>query len=246
MAEEKVEKKENEVGDAPAAPPVAADAHDDEDQDIELIKKMLVKYMGDGEYGPSEEECGVAKEAIEAYKEMGMDQKEAEEAAVHAVKLAKHMAKKGLSGAPSEPPAAPGEQPQQQEESEEVEESGDQPSPDKLKDEKQIEAMRQENLKLKGELASFKEAARKGELETYLEQKMAKTKMPTSVTKGFKESVKDLKSKEQIDASWEIYSAGIKAGGVVAKHINFNEAVSPEKQTAVGGKSFSFTGITKE
>lgn len=240
MAEEKEPKVEGKE-DAPAAPPAAADAHGDEDQDIALIQKMLKKYLGDGAEEASKEECGVAKEAMEAYKEMGYGEKEAEEAAAHAVKLAKHMSKKGIA---AEPPA---EEPAEPQEAEPAIES-EQPAPDKAKAEsaKKMEAMRKENLTLKGELAAFKEAARKGELATYLDQKMSATKLATSVTKGFKESIKDLKSKEQIDSSWEIYSAGIKAGGVVAKHINFTEAVTPEKQTAVGGKSFNFTGITKE
>jgi hypothetical protein len=235
MSEEKM--KQDDV--APAAAP---EKHDDEAQDVELIKKMLKKYMGDDVQEASEEECGIAKEALEAYKEMGYSEEEAEEAAAHAVKLAKHMAGKAAAAPADEKAPMPAEQ----------EEAG-QPSPAQLKPEakkeseesEKVESMRNEIIQLKGELSAFKEAARKGELATYLDEKMAKTKLSGLVTKGFKESLKELKSKEQIDQAWDIYSAGFKSGGAVARQINFTEAHQPEKTIAVGNKASMFEGIIK-
>jgi hypothetical protein len=70
-----------------------AEDHDDVEKDKALIMDMIRQYLG-GEEDADDEMTKMAKEAYEAYKEMGYEKEEAMKAAGHAMKLAKHMAKK--------------------------------------------------------------------------------------------------------------------------------------------------------
>lgn len=71
--------------------------HADAEQDKALIAQMIKKHLGDD--SDNEEVSQKCNEAIEAYKEMGYGKKEAVEAAMHSMKLAKHMAAKQCQAA---------------------------------------------------------------------------------------------------------------------------------------------------
>ena len=79
--------------------------HDDEDEDKELIKSMLSKYVGGPDH--SDEECQAMKQALEHAKEMGLEGKEAEACAGHAMKMAKHVAAKEAKAKEEAAAAAP-------------------------------------------------------------------------------------------------------------------------------------------
>jgi hypothetical protein len=151
----------------------------DEQQDVELIKKMIAQYMGD-ESDASDEECGVVKEAYEAYKEMGDEEEEAGKKAVGHLKLAKHLAAK--------------------KETKQVEESK------KESDEKHKESM----ISLKAENSKLREALKKIELNNLVESLCAKSKLPVHITKAFKEAIGVPKSAEEVGKSWKLFEAGLK------------------------------------
>lgn len=211
-------------------------AHSDEQQDMELIKKMISKYLGDGEVSP--EECGMTKEAYEAYKEMGVKEEEAEEKAVSALKLARHMASKKKEAKPEE------ENPDQKPVEEKKE--ADEKDPSKLKAESEtVESLRSELLKLKGELSKFHESQKVQELESYLDKKCKESKLSMDVTKKFKESLGKVKSKDQIDSMWKIFLEGYNSQA--KQKTDWSYVVTPEKETLAERKpKFDLSGILKD
>lgn len=174
------------------APKADGEGHDDAAKDKELIKAMLKKHLGD-EANPEQE--AHAYEAYEAYVAMGHKKEEAAEDAAKAMKLAKHMAAK-----------------------KEVDEGAkkkenDDADDDESKKEGDMEAKESEILKLKGEIAALREKDAKDELDKYIDAKLADSKLPRSVTKSFRESMGDVKTREAFDRSYDVYMQGYKAAG---------------------------------
>lgn len=238
--EKKMEGEEKKQADAPAA-------HDDEQQDKDLIMDMLKKHGLIGEKKEGEEteesdeseECGDMKkhamEAVEAYKEMGYSEEEAMEAAGHAMKLAKHMAAK----------------------KKEAEESGEESMPkgkeEKPEDEEKHEAEESEEakkkeseiLKLRGEVARLKEAQKKIDLDKHIDKKLAESKLPMSVTKKIKESIGEVKSEKDFDKAYSLFMEGYKAVGNGGEAITL-AFVETEKTVEQKDGAFSFANCITE
>lgn len=227
----------------------AAD-HDDADQDVALIKQMIKKYMGDGKddgkedeeeseahhesedeaMGPTKEEVGVVKEAYEAHKEMGYGEEEAAEKAVHQLKFAKHMASKKEAH----------KQTECEDESEAHHESENESEAHK-QNEKHKESM----IRLKAENAKLKESLKKIEVNNHVDSLCKKSKLPSHITKSFKEAIGTPKTVEEVNKSWKLFEAGLKKadeelGGFAGL------VISPEKETRAAGKSSLFDGVMKD
>lgn len=179
--------------------PVDSATHDDAAQDIELIKSMLKKAFGSDE-DPSEEECGMAKEAIEAYGEMGDDKEKAMEKALEFMKASKHMAAKHAEKAQE----AAEEKPEKDEEEKPADEKPAVKESAKIAD---------ENIKLKGELARYKEQDKKRAVLNHVDKICKESKRSNSYTAEFKSVVKDAKSVEEVNKAWTLFEAGRKASG---------------------------------
>ena len=181
---EKEEKKEEALD--------AEKNHSDVEQDKELIMQMLKKYVGEDEN--IEEAYKIAREAFESYLEMGNEKDKALEKCESYIELAKHMAKKSEAKKESEEKSE--EKPEEEKkESESVESK---------------ESLKSEIVKLKGEIAALKEAAQKRELEEYIDSSLQKSGLSRSVTKVFKESVKDIKNKNEFDRLFKVFVDGFK------------------------------------
>lgn len=172
-------------------------------QDKELIKKMLVKHLGEE---PNEEVMKHAHEAYMAACGSGMKQDEACETVGHAMKMAKimhaHQAKQAESkdeAKPEDKEDAPKEaQVEEKKEAEEVKESAATPA--------------DEVIKLRGEVASLKESIKKRELLDYVDVKLAETKLPRAHTKTIKESLTACRSEAEVDQKITLFLEGFKAG----------------------------------
>lgn len=164
-------------------------AHDDEEQDKALILDMLKKHglVKEGEEAEAMEAEKAAKHYLAAYKACGYDAKEAAERACEAMKCAKHAHEAHESEAKKESEAE-----EKKHESEAKKESA-------------------EILKLKGENAKLVEKLAKIEVETYLDKKLKESRLPMSVTKKFKESVKAFKSKADVDEKFNLFIEGYKS-----------------------------------
>jgi len=216
----------------------AADGeHDDAAQDMELIKKMLDEYVGkaDGDDGHSNETMKMAYEAYEAYKEMGHKEEEAMKMAGSAMKLAKHMAGKKEAAETDEADEA--------EESDEADADGKK-KPDENQecgDEKdgKMKKMESEMLRLKGRLALVEADKKKSEAYLYMEDKLAKSKQPNSITKAFREAAKGkIKSKEDVDSQWQSFANGVEAQkqGEAVDNVFFTEkGITASDETENGG-----------
>lgn len=223
---------------APAGPDQAVEEatpeapHDDEAQDIELIKKMIAKYMGDSEV--SAEECGIVKEAHEACKEMGMEGEEAEKGAVAHLKMAKHMAAKKEAGKVEE---AKKDEEEKAEEAAKVEEAAEKKEEEKVK-----ESM----ISLKAENAKLKESLRKIEIAAHLDKVCRESKLPKAVTTAFRESVETPKSVDEINKAWKLFERGFKSTTAVGESFLEGLFVTPEKQVITETKAGLFDGVFKK
>lgn len=251
---EKKEMEKKEAGgemDAPSSDKTSADGagdgatddggqpHADVDQDAELIKKMIAKYLSADEMA-SEEECGVVKEAYEACKEMGMGEGEAAQHAVHQLKLAKHMASKQMQavdvdakkGVVGGGPAEEAEPMMQAEE----------PKDEKVKE--SAVTLAGENAALKAKIAMYE----RGDV---IDKMCKEAKWETKTSNDFKALaiVKEAKSVQEIEKLFKMYEAGYKTQRA-AGTMSFTEGVfiQPEKAApqATGGKAGLFDGVAKK
>ena len=184
--------------------------HDDAAQDVELIKKMLDEYLGKEE-GASEEEVAemekMAKEAFEGYKEMGYSEDEAMKAAGHAMKLSKHMAAKMSKKAEADGEAKEEESKKMHQE-ECDEEKHEEKKEAAMKQEEKAKKMEAEIIALKGKLALLETNAKKTEIAKYVDQKLSESKMAKSFTKKFLEAAGEIKSKEDFETKWKLFTGG--------------------------------------
>jgi hypothetical protein len=206
--EEKKEEKEMEKKEAEGVDHDGG--HDDAEQDKALIAKMLKKHLGDD---ATEEDMQSAQEAYEhLMKADGMKHDEAMKMAAGHMKLAKAMlakkeaAKKEAEEKKAEADKADKEDKMMDESAEEKKEEGKKES---------------EFLRLKGEVASLREALRKQDVEKHLEKKLAQSGLPRTVTKAFKESIGQPKTEAEIDRALAIFMEGYKATRGLSGALNF-------------------------
>lgn len=190
------------------------DGDDDADQDRELLKSFLAKYLGDGH---DEETYEMAKEAIGAAKELYEDENEAMKCAGHSMQMAKHMAGK-KEGAPA--PAPGGENPAPKPPKAPAPAAGQPPAqkqagdPSNLSPESKKESDR--IVKLTAENASLKEKIRKMELtgvEGTLDRMLRESGLPMSATKKFREAIGEPKNEDEIKKSLKIFKEAYGSGG---------------------------------
>lgn len=215
------------------------DVHADAAQDEELIKKMIAKYMGDGEV--SSEEAAIVKEAYEAHKEMGLEAEEAGAKACEYLKASKHMAAKREAAAAKEASAGSedGQDDEKDEQDKQEESCGKESSVKESAQKSEIEKLREENAKLKGETAAFKEAQRKGALASHIEKVCKESKLHNTVTADFKKLVESAKSVEEVDKAWKIFHEGYRARKAGSEGLDFSGMVVDVEKTSftesVGG-----------
>lgn len=263
---EAVEKKEAiEIADDEGA--AAADsAHDDKAQDVELIKKMIAEYIGDDGDVKSEEMDeadmeskeklmaemeSLAKEAYEAHMEMGCEKEEAMEKAKDAVKLAHHMAKKAEAapaddGKDKEPDADADDKKADAEEACEKKESDDKDEDDKKQESDRVKSLEKQLLEAKGVIAKIKAKEAKVEVERYVDTKLSESKLSKQYTKSFLEAAGEIKSKEDFDSKWKIFTAAQKDQVVVDYGLLMEKAVSVDAlETKSTGKSLDFSNVAE-
>lgn len=217
----------------------AEPAHSDEEQDKELIRKMIAEYLGE-EMLDEEEVMKMAKEAYEAYREMGYEADKAMEAAGHAMKLAKHMSAK------EKQEAKEGEEKKEACEQDakhvDVIVDGDHNGEEEEKPEDEEKADAKESatvLKLKAEVAALREQMRGITVERHLEQTLRESGLPRSVTAVFREHLGTPKTTKEIDEKFKLFLETYKATkGSATDGLPF--VVSTEKHERGGGADMSF------
>ena len=237
------EAKQNEAEDEVAGDP----AHADEEQDIELIKKMIAEYLGEEEMGEAETETyhELAKEAYESYKEMGYSEDEAKQAAGHALKLAKHMAAK--QGDQKQEEACEDEAKQNESEDEVKQtESKEEESETKESLKTRITKLEEKLLEARGALAAMKLTLNKSEVEKYVETKLKESKRPVAITKAFRESAGKIVSKSDFDTKWAVFCEGIKnSRAAVDFGALFTEKAPVKEDGSTAGKTLDFSNCAE-
>lgn len=240
-APEKEEKKDEEkpAEAAPADAEGAPEKHDDAAQDMELIKQMLDEYLGKEAYGEADIEA--CKQAMTAAMEMGKHSKEeAMKMACQAMKMAGYMQKHEAAKKEAEaakPVDATPETKAEEPAGEPKKESSEAAVVESDKRVKELEAKLAEQA---GVIATLRESTKKVDLEKHLESVCQKSGMPREATKLFRESVGELKSKEQIDGAWKLFEGGYKSsrGG---EAVDLSDVfVQPEKAAPIKSESVGF------
>lgn len=241
-SKKKVKEAEGEGDDA---------GHADAGKDKELIKSMLDKHVGKDAHDDEDAEC--MKQAIEAYKEMGMESEAAHEAAGQHVKAAKIMKQKqgeaenedeGKEDADgdsdddvSAKPAAPGKKkPADKEEDEsEADESKEDESESEESEEKKESAKKV--VKLTAENAVLKERLAKHDLEKHIEKKLSESGLPRKYTDKIREAAKDSKSAAEFEKILKVFSEARK---LAESDLSFSDTFeTPEKTVTADGEAGS-------
>lgn len=243
------EKKEKEAKEAAEAKAKEADGnqgdeqgggdHKDAAQDMALIKQMMAKYLGGD--AVADEEAAIVKEAYEAHKEMGLKDDEAGSKACEYLKASKHMAAKREAAAQQEAAkeASAGSESCSDDKKNEADksvESKETAKESSVKKESaapaksEIEKLKEENAKLAGELASFRESDKKKSVQSHVEKLCKESKLTQTVTASFKKLVESAKSVEEVDKTWAVFQEGYRS----------------KKSTAEGGLDFGNMVIESE
>lgn len=249
-------------GDTTPAPDAAAPAkHDDEQQDIELIKKMIAEYLGD-DAKEAPEAMQMATEALGCYREMGYSEEEAMKCAGHSMKLAKHLgekkAKQEAMEAEAKEAAAKAEAakeamtPSAEEESKK--EAADAPASEKKESDVKEAAVEEkkesapakeaaEVARLAGENAKLRETIAKRELADHLEKTLRESGLPMSATKSFRKLVEGAKNQKEIDEKFSSFKEAFvsAAGAGEGSSSGFAFAVEKSVGSAGGGTGSGFS-----
>jgi hypothetical protein len=215
------------AGGAPEAKEAGDDGHDDAAQDKELIKSMLKKHLGKDKDGkdqePSEADMKLAGECMKMAKAKGLEGEEAEKEAVAAMG---HVQSYGAM----KQAEAEAEESEESDESEESTESESEETDEASETEEsaapvaELEALKKDNVKLRGKVAMYEKADRKREIAAHLDKILADSGEERKVTNAFREalSLEKVKSKEEIDERWKDFQEGYRMG---RQEVGFNDIV---------------------
>lgn len=230
--EESAQHEDEGAADAGASDDVAADdekggEHDDADQDEELIKSMLDKYVGDPQH--SDDDKAMAKEAYQSAKEAGLEGKEAEKAAGYAMKMAKQkQAKESKAAMEAE------EKAQQEAGGLDVKAKPVGDAGSAAKDQKSKESAGGNTVvKLTAEVARLSSELEAIRLEKHMDKALRESKLPMSATKKFRECVKNVRSVKDFDSKLGIFKEAYGLRGDAQSEGGF--ILSAEKQGGSDG-----------
>lgn len=191
--------------------------HDDAGQDKALIAKMLDEYVDSGEAlsdGEREAMESIAMEAYQAHKEMGKESKDALTHAGEAMKLARHMAKKEAAAEESRKAA---EAAAAKDKEDKDKECGAGEDKDKNKEsnraselEKELAAANKKLLEANGRLAALEVGGKKAELDSHVDKTLKESGQPVAITKRFRETAGEFKSREDFDSKWKIFFEAVR------------------------------------
>jgi hypothetical protein len=219
--EKKNMSKQKQVDEKPADGKTA-DPHTDKDQDVELIKSMIKKYMGDK--AASEEEEAEIKKMAAAYKSMGAESMEAAyEAAMKHFKAAKLMKADECKAKEEEAGKLP------------VADKKDGDKDDKEESEKkEEESEKKESDALRARVAALEEKLLEKELNEHIENVLRESKLSMKATKIFKEGLGKIKTKTDFDKKFndfkEMYLA---VKGELESGLNPEKIVNVDSKPAI-------------
>lgn len=237
----------------PEAAAVDGEKHDDEAQDIELIKKMISKYLGDDkgieESGAHAEATKIAQECYAKAKEKGMDHETAMKCAEVAIEVAKGRSMESEESEESEEKKeseVTESEDKKDDEVKECKESDDKDEDDKKKESEVKEAA--QVVALTGKVAFLETELKKFRLEKHLEELCEKAGLPMMATKKFKalEAVKTARSEKELGTLMNVFKESWTLGGGEAAGV-YDFVIQTEKTTFKegNGSKISFEDCLK-
>jgi hypothetical protein len=210
--------------------------HADEKQDIELIKKMIAKYMGDGDGQVKESEAqeaqGIAHECMKQALEMGMSKEEALKCAEAGMRAAKKLAAANESVEAESESKEEAEAVEAEAEAKESKEALEKKESNVIKMTARIALLESENLKLK--------------TEKHLETLCVESGLPMAATKAFRtmESVKSAKTVAELDKIMKVFKEGFGHSSSGKADSMYSFVTTTEKttnQNSSSGKALDFS-----
>lgn len=206
--------------------------HADADQDAELIKSMLDKYVGQPDH--SDDDKQAMKQALKSAQEAGLEGKEAEKAAGYSIKMAKQAAMKQAKqaeesqheadagpGMDAKGPASVGN-PGSAKGMQKAKESAKAPD---------LVRLTAENARLQSELSVLK-------LEKHMDKALRESKLPMSATKKFRECAKGVASVKEFEEKLAVFKEAYSLRGEAQDEPGF--ILTAEKQ---GGSEDGAAGL---
>ncbi len=249
---------EHESEDAEDADGSGSDGdHDDADADVELIKKMINEYLGDGSKGlePHESEAlhSLAKQAMHAHKEMGHKEEEAYQKAGDAIALAHHLGqkqkakqaesededapappKKGTKPAPKK--SAPSGDADASDDGEESEHESEHENEKKESNRKPKDKL----LEAEGRIAALEAELKTVKVDGYVDKKLKESKLQSSITKKFREAAGPFKSHKDFDDKFKIFQEGVSNA---TRDVDWGLMMEKASTSEDGGRDGSTKGL---
>lgn len=213
-AEKKIQESTESAGEECHKEDEGGDPHSDKEQDIELIKKMIAQHLGDKVKDASPEEMealeSLGKEAYQAHKEMGSKEDEAMQHAGNALKLAHHMSQKSKTKEGSDMGKDKKKDPAVDDKSPVVEaEAAAVVTETENKESNREVELEKKLLEAEGRIAALEAKEHKDELSRHVDKVLKESKLPSSVTKKFREAAGDFKTAPEFDGKWKLFLAGV-------------------------------------
>jgi hypothetical protein len=193
--------------------------HADAGQDVALFKKMIGQYLGHDSGVDDEEAMKMAKHSFEHFKQGGMEEHEAYEAAGSHLKAAAAIGK-SMHGETQESEEHEEEAAESEahEESEEHEEAGDGGGAPPAASGKKGPPMAQEAnrsnkevTKLRAEVASLRESVQKQRVDRYLDKKLQACDKSPEWVKAFREALGKPRSVAHVEETWDVFNRAAEA-----------------------------------
>lgn len=193
--------------DKPAEP-----ADTDEQDDADLIKKMLDKHLGTGDHEEGDMEA--TKTAYHEAKAAGFKGEEAEKAACYSMKMAKHFAGKQKEA----------------EETKETEEAKKEAAGTPVLPSPGVGGSKESDfISLTAENAKLRESLKSHEMRDALDKRLAATGWSRTYTDAFRKLVEGVKSVKEIDDKFQAFKEAKELGGE-SEGLGF--VISQEKEEA--------------
>lgn len=181
--------------------------HEDVAQDKALILDMIKKHMGEASEGMEAEAEEAAKEAYQAYKEMGYSEEEAQKCAAHAMKLAKHMAAKHAEAEKAEGEEMKKEEAKAAESEEEKKESEGE------KKEEEAKHAESDVVKLTARIAFLERELKERTLADTLDKKLKESGLGRAETDKIRTLIGKPRSEAHIDEIVKVFKEAFDARG---------------------------------
>lgn len=172
--------------------------------DEEVIKKMIKNELSEMGLGDDDKTADMAMEMYQGYREGGMDDEDSMKHMRKAVEMGKRIAEKHM-GDDEEHKENDDHDDDEKKENDDEDEMKKKESAKKSNNDR-LYLLEKQVVKLSAENSVLKGSVTKRDLGDYLDKKLKESKMPRSITKSFRETIGEVRSRKELDEKWKLFS----------------------------------------